>query len=749
MIMRTSKIKYILVIVAFLVSGSHLQASNFFGNMKAEIDTFMITIQHKQADKKFEGLAYAKAISKYEKLVEKGWSPDSLRQNLALSYLKVNETIKSEELYSVLVANNEAETMDIYYYSQALKYNKKYEEADKWIEKYRELKNEDTRGELQHEAAPVIKEIYSKEKYKIEPAYFNSEYSEFGAIVEGDQVIFSSGRRDQSIIQYEYSWKGKPYLDVFASDIEKSALYKEPELLSKGINSRYHDGPIAYNSGGDEVFVTRNNFHLGMPKYSEKKENHFKLYLRKKEGEKWGEVEELPFNSDEYSCGHPSISADNKTLYFASDMPGGYGGSDIYYVTRTSEGWSEPVNLGADINTEGDEMFPFISKENQLYFSSNGHLGLGGLDIFIAEKAVSGSYQVLNMGYPLNSSSDDFSFYLKEDGESGYFASNRVGGKGDDDIYEFTMLNKPIFTLSLIGTTIDKKTGEAIPSTEVTISDENGKELFIGKSDNRGRVEIVVNPGETYKISAFKEKYSETKMQYLADKSKAENEIVKVDIPLNEIEEWGVFGFIFEKESGKGVKDVEISILEKGTDNIIADITDGSGKFRKLLKPETDYDILLKKKKYFTRRGNFSTKGMAPGWIDVKEFIEVEMEEIVVGKTIEIPNIYYDLGKWDIREDAAVELEKVIQFLRDNETITIELGSHTDARGSNSSNQALSQKRAESAVDFIVNNGISTSRISAKGYGEEKIKNRCADGVKCSEEEHQVNRRTEIKIVDF
>lgn len=747
--MRSLKRKYIFIIVALLVAANNLKAGNFFGNLKAEIDTVIINIHHKQAIKKFEGLAYVKAISKYEKLVEKGFSPDSLRQNLALSYLKVNETVKSEELYSVLVANNEAETMDYYYYAQALKYNKKYDEADKWIEKYRELKNEDSRGELQYEAAPIIKEIYSEEKYKIEPAYFNSEYSEFGATVEGDMVIFTSGRKDQSIIQYEYSWKGKPYLDVFAANVEKQVLYKEPELLSKGINSRFHDGPIQYGPEGNEVFITRNNFQYGMPKYSEKKENHFKLYVRKKSNDKWGDVEELLFNSDEYSCGHPAISTDNTRLYFASDMPGGFGNSDIYYVTRTNEGWSEPINLGASINTEGDEMFPFVSAAGQLYFSSNGHLGLGGLDIFIAEEIGESKYQIQNMGYPLNSSSDDFSFYLMKNDHDGYFASNREGGKGDDDIYKFKMLNKPTFSFTLVCTTIDNKTGDAIPSADVSITVEDGKELYLGKSDSKGLVEMEVNPGETYNISALKEKYSETNFAFLADKSKAENNTVYVDIPMDIVQEWGVYGYIYEKESGNGVSDVEIILSETGTNVEIIDITDSSGNFKKLLKAETDYDILLKKKKFFTRRGAFSTKGMEPGWIDIKEFLEVEMEEIVVGKTIEIPNIYYDLAKWNIREDAAIELDKVVQFLLDNETITIELGSHTDARGSNSSNQTLSQKRAESAVNYIVTNGISYQRITAKGYGESKLKNRCADGVRCSEEEHQENRRTEIKIVDF
>ena len=743
------KVKYVLLLAVSLLMSGGVYGTGFFGNLKAEVDTFNFKRINKQADKKFEGLAYIKAVDKYEKLISKGFSPDSVRRNLGISYLKLYQPVKAEELLNSLIVNNEATTSDMYFYAQALKYNKKYAEADKWIKEYKALKEDDSRGALQYEAEPVIKDILKKEKYKVEAAHFNSKYSDFGAVVLDSHVVFTSGRNDQAIIKYEYAWKGDPYLDIYKTGIRKPTVFKEANLLSKGINSRYHDGPICYSADGQEVFVTRNNFNLGLPKYSEEKENHFLLYYGKREGAGWTELTELPFNSPEYSCGHPSISNDNQSLYFASDMPGGFGGSDIYVVHRVESGWGEPKNLGSDINTEGDEMFPFISASGELFFSSNGQLGVGGLDIFMAQEVSNGSYGVLNMGYPLNTSADDFSFYLKANGNTGYFASNREGGKGDDDIYQFEILDKPALSMPLIGTTKDSRTKDIIANAMVVVEDSEGNELLKVNSDAKGEFKTEVTPGLYYSIVAEKEKYSPFDMKMLADKNKAIDNVQYIDLLMDEIREWGVFGFIFNKESGEGVKDVEIIITPKGKPDEITAKTDNDGKFREILEEDTDYDILLKKTKYFTRRGEFTTKNMDPGWIDVKEFIEVEMEEIVVGKTIEIPNIYYDLSKWDIRPDAAIELDKIVQFLLDNESITIELGSHTDARGSNSSNQTLSQKRAESAVSYIVEHGIDGSRISAKGYGESKIKNRCADGVKCSEEEHQENRRTEIKIVDF
>lgn len=747
--MKTERLLYLITFACAMLFTQNTHASGFFGGIKDGVNQIFITIQHKSADKKFDGLAYAKAIEKYENLVEKGFSPDSVRRNLAISYFKINETQKSEELFNGLIVNNEAIDEDYYFYAQSLKYNKKYDEADKWIDKYKLLKGQDSRADIQYKASPVIKEIYNHEKYKIESAYFNSEYTDFGAITLNDQVIFSSGRNDQAIIKYEYSWKGHPYLDLYAVSEEKATLYKEPDLMSKGINSRFHDGPICYSADGSEVFVTRNRFVYGMPNYSEDKENNFMLYHAKSKDGGWEDMEELPFNSPEYSCGHPALSADNSTLYFASDMPGGYGESDIYYATRTDSGWSTPVNLGSDINTEGDEMFPFISETGELYFASNGQLGLGGLDVYMAQKIKEGKYGILNMGYPLNSEADDFSFYLKKDGLTGYFASNREGGKGDDDIYKFTMLEKPAFRLNLSGTTIDKKTGEIIPEASVRATNSDGEEIYKGTSNAQGKFEFEVVPGLYYTLETIKDNYSQSNEKILADKSKAAGDVFEIDILLSPVEEWGVFGFIFEKESGEGVSEVAILITEIETGTVIGDITDVEGKFRRLLKSETDYNVLLTKEKFFTRRGDFSTKGMEPGWIDIKEFIEVEMEEIEVGKTIEIPNIYYDVAKWNIRPDAAVELDKVVQFLSDNPGITIELGSHTDARGSSSSNQTLSQKRAESAVSYIVSKGVSSDRITAKGYGETRLKNHCADGITCSKDEHQANRRTEIKIVDF
>lgn len=596
-----------------------------------------------------------------------------------------------------------------------------------------------------------LKKLKLKDICKIEPVYFNSEYSDFGAVVIDENIVYTSAREDGSGKKPKETWKGDPYLDIYEVPIIEPKIYVEPKLLTEGLNSRYHDGPAFYTSDKKQIFITRNTLTLGIPKFSEKHENHFLLYYADCNDINWDNLIEMPFNSKEYSCGHPSITTDGSTLYFSSDMPGGFGGSDIYYTTRTDTGWSQPVNLGNTINTSGNEMFPFISADNELFFSSNGHNGMGGLDIYYTEKKDKKSYIVHNLGEPINSRADDLSFYLLPDGQSGYFASNRKGGVGDDDIYHFKNLIKPNANLTLIGKTFDIETEEILPNTDVVILNNENEEIFNGKSDENGIIKLEVEKEKKYTIIASLPNYNQTTLKLYTDIKTSEQNIYELDIPMNVIKEWGVFGFIYELESKKEIPDVEVTFSFNKKIDTIETRTDSMGNFKLLLDPDTDYEITLKKPGYYTHKGKYSTKEIEPGWNNIKEYMELSMSKIVIGEavTIAMPKIYYDLDKWEIRKDAAIELDKVVQLLIDNDNVKIELGSHTDSRASKQYNQILSQKRAESAVEYIISRGIDKDRIIAHGYGEEKLINKCADGVPCSEEEHQQNRRTEITIIDF
>lgn len=710
-------------------------------------DSVLLSIKYKRANKYFDNFAYIRALELYTDVYHKHYVSRDLLRKMGTAYFKIRDFKNAETYYAELIEKDSLNADDFLMYSKILKSNSNYMLSDQYLKRYLEMNPEDLQAKQIYEFRDQLKQIKNITRYKIEEVEFNSKYSDFGAVNFGKDIYFSSARDDQKIIRLNYSWKEDPYLDIYKIKEKLSkdgSILIEAEKLKSKVNSFYHDGPLFFSRDGKIMYFTRNNIRFLLPKKDQKGVNHLKIFEAHKQGDNWVNIKELSFNSEDYSCGHPALNEDNSKLYFASDMPGGYGGTDLYYVEKTDSGWTAPVNLGPDINSAADEMFPYIYANGEISFASNGHPGFGGLDLFVA-KRIGEEWVVKNMGVPLNSEKDDFSLYLDEKGKEGFFASNRDGGLGDDDIYKVKVLQKINFTLLLKGIVKDIKTKEILADADLLVLKENGERFGTYKTDEKGRFEVQVQADENYKLTTSKETYKDANQSIST--FNANNE-VKTEILLEKIPVWGVFGLVYHKESKAGVDSVLIAIYEIGGDTL-KNFTNHEGRFRRKLRENTDYEISLTKDQYFTRKGAFTTKGRPPGWFDINEFLETELEEIVVNKTIEIPNIYYDLAKWNIRPDAAIELDKVVEFLRDNPSIKIELGSHTDSRGSSSSNQILSQKRAQSAVDYIVSRGIELDRIVAKGYGESKIKNRCKNGVKCSKEEHQENRRTEIRITEF
>ncbi len=722
------------LILVFLCNAHNLEAQHYANKIDSLVNSFRVN----QAGKAYDNMAYAKSIRRYEPLYNKGYLADSIKSKLAQAYLKTHESEKAEAVYAS-IANTSLSNEDLFFYAQALKCNGKYAEADRQMAKYLTVEANDSRAHKQHNALPVIEKILAEERYLIEEVDFNSSQSDFGAVVVNDQLVYTSAREVDVMIRREYAWKETPYLNVFSVKI-KEDNFGVPQLLSTDLKSMYHDGPVSINADETELFITRNTFNNLIGKKGVDGTNHLNLMVSYKMSDgSWSKPENLPFNSDNYSTGHGFITADNQRLYFASDMDGGQGGSDIWYVNRTDNGWSQPVNMGSDINTEGDEMFPFLDHTNKLYFASNGHLGLGGLDLFIASEK-EGKYEVHNMGYPINSAKDDFSLYLSSDGINGYFASNREGGKGDDDIYRFKILKEVSFKKHLKSKLLDKNTRMIIANTPVQLKDSDGNVLQDLVSDAEGMIatELPLDLNEiTLAVNAVDYYPYQDVLDVSHDVDEHEMELIPLPV-------YGIYGNVFLLPDMTPIPEVTLLMEAKnGASNSI--ISNADGAFKTKLEPETEYDLVFTKKEYFTRRVQYSTVGRDTGYVNVNEFMELEMEKAEVGKSIEI-EILYDLGKWNIREDAATELDDMVQFLNDNPTIEIELGSHTDARGSAKSNQILSQKRAESAVQYMVDRGINKSRIQAKGYGETRLKNKCADGVPCSEEEHQANRRSEVTI---
>lgn len=729
------KILFFLILFTTLYSTK----SNVFANGK--IDSLINEFNLKRADKAFENLAYTKAINIYSDLIKKEFINNDIYRNLAFACFKTGDTQRSVRYYRILVNDSGFVANDLYNYAQVLKYNGNYLESDKWMKQYSSLNSEDTRVERQANTYGKINEIKAINKYDIEPVSFNSKYADFGPALNENKLYFASERREDAVVNFEYAWKEAPYLDIYVVNIDGKII--NPKFLKGKVNSKYHDGPACFSKDGKEMFFTRNNSILRfISKKGEDDVNNLKIFYSQTVNGELTTPVELSFNSENYSCGHPSLSPDGSTLYFTSDMPGGYGGADIYLTDRKGSGWSKPENLGPEINTEGDEMFPFVLESGVLFFASNGHLGLGGLDIFKAELDY-GKYIVENMGFPLNSEKDDFSLITDKEQKEGYFSSNRDGGMGDDDIYKFYALE---FSLNLQGKVFDQETKEHIDKASIVLEDSKGEGIRLMSSSAEFDFRIEVEPNEKYTIHVDKEGFKSFVYSFIPSELDKKDDVAEYNIYLDKVPVWGILGVVYYKETLKPIPDVNIRIADVTTGKIEEYLSDNEGQFRIQLEQSTDYKLFFNKEGIFSIRAEYSTKGRPPGWVSADEFVELAFEKIELNKKIEIPNIYYDVGKWNIRDDAAVELDNVVQFLNDNPGIKIELGSHTDARGSASSNQSLSQKRAQSAVDYILSKGIERARITAKGYGESQIKNQCIDGVTCTAEEHQENRRTEIKI---
>ncbi len=297
----------------------------------------------------------------------------------------------------------------------------------------------------------------------------------------------------------------------------------------------------------------------------------------------------------------------------------------------------------------------------------------------------------------------------------------------------------------LAGRAIDAETGRVLPLVAPAITGGKANKTALAAGET---FSFIVDTNNDYTLSAEYEGY-EPVIREVKRAVITPNARTSITLAMKQARVWGIFGHVFEKETSDPLKNVEVFVTETATGTKNELMTDGKGGFRKQLKPYTDYEVMLKKRKYFTVRGTFTTRGRMPGWFDVKKFMRTEFQKVVVGATLEFGNIYYDSGSWYIRPDVAPELDKIAQFLNDNPTIVVELGAHTDSMGDAGQNMTLSQKRAQSAVDYLIKKGIKAKRISAKGYGETKIKNRCTDGVACTPENHQVNRRTEIKVMNI
>ena len=616
----------------------------------------------KVADKKYEQYAYIDAIKTYERIAKKGYKSEEMFKKLGNSYYFNAELELAGKWYDELFSmTQDVEPEYFYRYSHTLKVTGHYAKADEMLLKFSEKSGADSRAKLFNTNRNYLSEIKANSgRYKIEDAGINTKYSEYGGAYYGNKLIFTSARDTGFLFQRKHKWSNQYFTKLYATEMVTDTTLGTPVKFANKIRIPFHEATPIFTKDGQTMYFTQNNYLKGKKGENAKKITFFKIYKAKLIDKEWSNVEELPFDSDNYSVGHPALSPDEKTLYFASDMPGTKGQSDIFKCIIDEDGnYGIPENLGSKINTEGRESFPFISEENELYFASDGHPGLGGLDIFVVEIAKDGSYKkIKNIGEPANSSDDDFGFLINSETRRGFLTSNREGGKGSDDIYQFLETKSLRCNQELYGIVTDLESGNILSNAKVSLFDAKFKLLTTYLSDINGHYNFEVDCENDYYIRAEKVEYTtfEKRINIL-------NETGKTEIPIQ---------------------------LEK----TIKEVKNGDD----------------------------------------------------LAKTFGIKIIYFDLDKSNIREDAAIELEKILDVMVENPTIKINIKSHTDSRASFEYNDQLSERRAKSTLEWLVKNGIDTGRLTAKGYGERQLVNKCSDDVPCSEDEHQANRRSEFII---
>lgn len=614
------------------------------------------TAKQKRAERQFNNFSFVKAINTYEKLIDTSFNKYYAVRKLADAYIMLRQPEKALPIYEKVVEQENVPSEYFLYYAQTLRANGEYEASKKWMKRYRDAGNsEDSRVKSFFDNEDLASAIFNaSEKNTLRKLNFNSKYNDFGAVTLNDNIFYTSSRDEGVSVKRIYAWDQQPMLDLYQVPVESGSV--ENVIKVKGdVNSIHHDGPATFSADGTKMYFSRNNYFENKKIVDDKGVMNVGIYSADLVNGEWKNVQPTNLNSPNYIAYHPSLSKDGKTLYFASDMPGGYGGTDIYVCTVNNGALGKPTNLGAIVNTEGNETFPFIhQEEGTLYFSSDGHVGYGLMDVFATVKnEIDQIVNVINLGEPINSKKDDISYFLSDDGLRGFIASNRKGGVGGDDIYAFTRIPP----LTLKGQIFDAANGEPVADAKVVLARKNNEEIAYFITGKDGYYEHLIERDKEFVLKGSKAKYKDVSASFNSNGLEKERElVVNLNIPL------------------------------------------------------------------------------AP------------IEDVVILADLGI--IYFDLDKSNIRPDAAKELDKVVALMNKYPGMVIRLESHTDSRADDNYNMNLSQRRAKSTYDYIISKGIAKERIPKyRGFGESQLVNKCSNGVKCSEEEHQLNRRTEFVIL--
>lgn len=703
-------------------------------------------LRKKLADDYFNVLAFESAAPIYKDLSTqtiKGKNQNwEVVRRAALSYYLSQNYAESAKMYEALFKAGYCNNEDDHNYAEVLRVLGKYEEANaimqvilvtdsenKWAKEYILDKTYFTDLKL------------DSNNYTIKKMPFSKGYGDFAPMVYGDKILFTSYRHNQAFVNRSFGWDQTFFLNTYVSTPNKKGEYTSAKMVKLGAakNRVPHDGPYAISEATNTAMVTMN-----IPGTYGKKEvvrlGLFTTTVDAKSFPKTGkDLKPFEFNNVEYNVAHACFTADGNTLYFSSDKPGGFGKSDIYRSTWVNGAWSNPENLGAKINTAFDDMFPFISHDGDLFFASKGHVGLGGFDIFMARhNHTTGIFdEPENLGYPLNTRFDDFSISTNKEGNIAYFASNR--GDYYDRIYQTNMYVPQFIMNGLVTENNTEKT--PLPNTKVTI-----KNLTTGTeeeviTDSLGKFTYTLKKNTKYSVITNKEDYEQEGEYSVSTVGKLKSEDFDANMQMKSLKV-AVNLLIVDKETKKPLSGAKVKLKSAGVTTEYE--TDKDGYVHIISDRKKDYAVSTHYHSHKDGEGNFNTRvGKDVDKLD----LTYEMEMIKKGDVFVINNIYFDYNKATLRIESTEELEKLAAFLLENSNIKVELSAHTDSRGSANANKSLSQKRAQSCVDYLIKKGVLKDNLLAKGYGEEKLVNGCKDGVDCTEEEHQANRRVEIKVL--
>lgn len=691
-----------------------------------------------KADHFFDHLAYRNALHLYLHVAEKDPKNQHARVRVAECYLRLADPQHADVWLSTLVTEPEVKPETIYLYVEALAMNHRYADAKTWMETYQKLRPDDTRAKEKIAFFDFLNRYNNDSiRFAVSNVPFNSEESDFGLSYHKHGFVFSSSRPHKALIHHNPANANKAHetlLNLYYVELQELGDYGQPELYqTSSFFTKFHDGPLVFYDDYKKVVFTRSNLKGNRALKDESGKVHLQLFFADVHEGRLDNIQPFAFNGDHYSTSHPTLSKDGRLLFFASTMSPGIGGTDLYYSKFENGAWQKPINAGPTVNTPGDELFPYLSNDTTLFFSSNGHGSLGGLDILVSHIRKDFNFtKVRNFMAPLNSTYDDFAIVMDSTERMGYLSSNRPGGHGLDDIYVF------ISSLySLRGEVRELSTEQQrLPGTKISVYDKKGTFVDSVRTDQNGNFFLTLPYDQDFKIRGEKDGFETLEDLEISTRDKT----IVIDSILLPLWRYKLFakGKIYNNETQNLLAGATVTLRNLSNNTVDSVVVDSTGEYNFLIRPHRKYEIMAHKPGFIPVGFQLDSKDLFEGDL----LNDLVLEEVYIEKE----EVYFDYAKSTISAESMSKMIKVVRTLKRNPKTTLHIGAHADSRGTNEVNQRISQQRANATMNYFVNQGIAKSRIEAVGFGEELILNRCSDGVICPEEEHSKNRRAELKV---